>query len=57
VQPAQEPGCPPIGSDVASLFGDLDCDDDVDAGDVLLLFRYVAGLPNFLPTGCGRIGP
>jgi hypothetical protein len=55
--PDQAPGCPAIGSPVASVFGDVDCDEDVDAGDVLLLFRYVVDIPNYLPSGCGRIGP
>jgi hypothetical protein len=41
---------------VASLFGDTDCDEDVDSVDALRILRYVAGLPNDLPGGCPDIG-
>ncbi len=52
----QEPGCPQIGSESASLFGDVDCSGSVNPVDALADLRYVAGLPVNLPQGCGPIG-
>ena len=52
----QQPGCPSIGSEAASIFGDVDCDDDVDSVDARRVLRHVAELPNNLPQGCREIG-
>ena len=35
----QETGCPTIGSEVASLFGDVDRDNDVDSVDSLKVLQ------------------
>lgn len=53
---SQGPGCPPIGSEVASLFGDVDCDGDVDSVDALKVLRHVAGLSVSQTEPCADIG-
>lgn len=40
-----EPVEPPAPTPEAFVFGDVDCDDDVDAVDSLKELRFVAGLP------------
>jgi hypothetical protein len=50
------PGCPEIGSGVASLWGDADCNDAVDAVDALQILRHVAQLQVTQPPGCPAIG-
>lgn len=47
----QPVGTAPLGNGLP-IFGDIDCDDDVDAVDGLLILRFVAGLPVNLPAGC-----
>lgn len=39
------------------LFGDIDCDGDVDAVDSLVILKFVAGLPLGLPQFCEPLGP
>jgi hypothetical protein len=41
---------------VASLFGDVDCDDDVDSVDALKVLRFVAGLDYAQNDPCPDIG-
>jgi hypothetical protein len=55
----QNEPCPDIGlsSVDQDLFGDVDCDDDVDSVDGLLVLRFTAGLPVDLPPGCPPVGP
>ena len=61
---AQELGCPAIGSAgraqtagaTSGVYGDIDCDDDVDGVDVLLILRFVAGVPADLPPDCMLLG-
>ncbi len=61
---AQEPGCPVIGSVggaqtaglATGMYGDIDCDEDVDGVDVLLILRFVAGVPADLPLDCLLLG-
>ena len=53
---SQEPDCPPIGSEVASLFGDVDCGGDVSSVDALKVLRYVASLPVSQTEPCADIG-
>ena len=53
---SQNGGCPPIGSDYNSIFGDMDCDDDVDAHDALWILMYVAAMPSNPPQGCAVVG-
>jgi hypothetical protein len=50
----QDPGCPEIAS--AALFGDVDCDEDVDSVDALFVLRFVAALPVNVPAECRPIG-
>ncbi len=52
----QEPGCPLIGSDFASLFGDVDCSGGVTSVDALKILRFVASLPVQQAHGCPVIG-
>lgn len=51
---SQQPGCPALGGalpaavpagDPPDLFGDVDCDGDVDSVDQLKILRHVAALP------------
>ena len=60
----QEEGCQQLGEPVgvaaspagdAAVFGDIDCDEDVDAVDSLLILTFVAGLPVNLPQGCAAL--
>lgn len=59
----QEVGCFDLGEPVFDLvplgeiplFGDIDCDGDVDAVDSLLILTFVAGLPVNLPPFCGPL--
>jgi len=53
---SQEPDCPALGSEVASQFGDVDCDDDVDALDALWILKYVGALPVSQNEPCTNIG-
>ena len=41
---------------MASLFGDVDCDDDIDAVDALIILRFVVGLPVSQTEPCPDIG-
>jgi hypothetical protein len=52
----QEPDCPLIGSEVPSLFGDVDCDVAVSSVDALKVLRYVASLPVSQTEPCTDIG-
>lgn len=61
---SQNAGCAEIGSEIIAaaqpvgannVFGDMDCDSDVDAVDALRILRYVVGLPMNLPDGCAAI--
>jgi hypothetical protein len=51
-------GCPPIGSELpdGTIFGDTDCDGDVDAVDALNILKLLAGFPISLPIGCSPVG-
>ncbi len=61
---AQDPGCPAIGSAGSArhaglpsgVYGDIDCDGDVDGADALYILRFVALIPADLPPECGRLG-
>ncbi len=61
---SQEPGCPALGGalpaapagDPPDLFGDVDCDDDVDSVDQLKILRNVAALPVSQSEPCIDIG-
>lgn len=58
VVPLGEPsggGVAPAGE--IPLFGDIDCDGDVDAVDSLLILTFVAGLPLNLPVFCDPLEP
>jgi hypothetical protein len=50
------PGCPEIGEDVASLWGDVDCSADVNSVDALKVLRYVAGLSVAQAENCPHVG-
>lgn len=60
----QDPGCPAIGSIVnvaapasaIAVFGDVDCDTDVDAVDALKILQFVAGLPFLQNEPCPDLG-
>ncbi|MCH8814623.1 MAG: hypothetical protein IH957_05910 [Chloroflexi bacterium] len=67
----QEPGCIPVGFPILDggpipfddfgmpiplVFGDTDCDFDVDSVDSLLILRVLASLPINLPFLCDPIG-
>jgi hypothetical protein len=64
LDPQQQPGCPMIGSPLpasapagdAAIFGDVDCDGDVDATDALKILQYLAGLPYSQNDPCPNIG-
>ena len=49
-------GCPGIGSQSTSIFGDIDCDRDVDSVDALRILRHVAGLSVSPSQNCAAIG-
>ena len=61
---SQEPGCPAIGDSVPAapagdppnLFGDVDCDDDVDAVDALGILRKVVAFSVSQNEPCTDIG-
>jgi hypothetical protein len=62
---SQTEPCPKIGSDVEvtdastttmRMWGDADCDGDVDAVDALKKLRHVAGLPVTQLEPCPDIG-
>jgi hypothetical protein len=61
---SQNQGCPQLGIAAiaaanpagAGVFGDMDCDDDVDAIDALQILRYLAAMPVNLPQGCPELG-
>lgn len=63
-EPQQQPGCPAIGSPIPStlpagetpIFGDADCDGDVDATDALKVLQYIAGIPYTQTPPCTPIG-
>jgi hypothetical protein len=48
--------CPEIGSEVASMFGDVDCDGDIDAVDALKILRFVVGLSVTQTEPCPDVG-
>jgi len=62
----QELGCPTMGGPAHAasgpagvgqdVFGDMDCDDDVDSVDSLFILRWLAAFPVNLPGGCAEIG-
>ena len=60
----QEPGCPDLGgalpaapaSEPPEIFGDVDCDGDVDPVDQLKILRNVAALPVVQTEPCTNIG-
>jgi hypothetical protein len=64
---SQGPGCPPLGPEPAPgfapqgnsapVFGDVDCDHDLDAVDALHILRFVVALPSNLPGGCAPLTP
>jgi hypothetical protein len=60
-----EPGCPMLGSEHviglagnfgSILWGDTDCDGDVDAVDALQILRELAGLTTNQQPGCPEVG-
>ena len=53
---SQTEPCPDIGSEVAFLFGDVDCDGDIDAVDFLKVLRFVIGLSVSQTEPCSDIG-
>ncbi len=61
----QQPDCPTLGGalpaalpagDPPALFGDVDCDNDVDAVDALKVLQFVAALPFTQNEPCTNIG-
>ena len=61
----QEPDCPAIGSgllaaapagDPPEVFGDVDCDGDVDAVDQLKILQFVAAIPFTQDEPCVDVG-
>jgi hypothetical protein len=61
----QEDGCQEIGSELAALaapagqaalFGDVDCDGDVDAVDALKILQFLAAIPFMQNDPCANIG-
>jgi len=62
---SQRPGCPGLGNPFSAafapqgnggpVFGDIDCDHDLDAVDALFILRFVASLPVNLPQGCSPL--
>ncbi|MCH8815892.1 MAG: hypothetical protein IH957_12530, partial [Chloroflexi bacterium] len=61
----QQPGCPALGGalpaavpagDLPDIFGDVDCDDDVDAVDGLKVLQFIAALPFSQNEPCTDIG-
>ena len=52
----QNEPCPDIGSQVASLFGDVDCNGTADSVDALEILRSVAHLPVTQNEPCPDIG-
>ena len=63
---SQRPGCPGLGESLGvnlapqgngvPVYGDIDCDHDLDAVDALVILRFVAALPVNLPQGCPPLG-
>lgn len=61
---SQTQPCPELGEAVAvaiasgqqALWGDLDCDGDVDAVDALQALRYLAGFGANQAPGCPSVG-
>lgn len=64
LDPQQQPGCPEIGAALPAslpagetpIFGDVDCDDDVDATDALKILQFIAALPFNQTEPCPNIG-
>ena len=54
--PTPTPTPTPTGTPSGPLFGDVDCDGDVDAVDALKILRYVAQLTVQQEPGCPLIG-
>lgn len=62
----REPDCPELGSGLAQaasvsgpeIFGDVNCDGSVDAGDAIPVLQFAAGveIDPPLPVGCSPIG-
>ncbi len=53
---SQTQPCPEIGAEVASIWGDVDCDGDVDSVDALKILRHVTALPVTQNEPCPDIG-
>jgi CSLREA domain-containing protein len=61
---SQEDGCPSVGgalpaapaSDPPDIFGDVDCDNDVDSVDQLKTLQFVAAIPFSQNEPCTNIG-
>ena len=53
---SRTPPCPVIGSDVASIWGDVDCSGSVTSVDALKILRYVAALPVAQTEPCWDLG-
>jgi hypothetical protein len=53
---SQTEPCPDIGTDVASVWGDVDCSGSVTSVDALKVLRYVAQLPVTQTEPCPDIG-
>jgi hypothetical protein len=52
----QSESCPDIGSQGATVFGDVDCDGDVDVTDSLKIQRFLIGLSVSQMEPCPDIG-
>lgn len=45
-----------LSGDPPAIFGDVDCDDDVDAVDALKVLQFVAAIPFAQSDPCTDIG-
>ncbi len=53
---SQTGDCPHIGDQVASIWGDVDCNGNVNAVDALKILRFIAGLSVSQNGDCPDIG-
>ncbi len=53
---SQTEPCPDIGTDVASVWGDVDCNGSVTSVDALMVLRHLVDLPVSQEPGCPEIG-